>query len=166
MPVVDLFCGCGGLSYGFQNVGFNVVAAFDYWDSAISCYNHNFPGEHARQLDLSDEDASVAAIAPLHPNIIIGGPPCQEFSNAGRREEGDVANLTYIYSRIITRILPMYFVMENVPRAKTSTAYQRARQEYINAGYGLTEIILDANRCGVPQKRTRFFCIGAKRKRR
>ncbi|MBQ4446965.1 MAG: DNA cytosine methyltransferase [Clostridia bacterium] len=160
MPVVDLFCGCGGLSTGFEQAGFDIVAAFDGWDSAITCYNANFEHE-AIKLDLSDVDGAVAAITRFNPMVIIGGPPCQEFSNAGKREEGDRADLTYKYAEIITRILPAYFVMENVPRAKQSNAYARARELYVNHNYGLTEVVLDASRLGVPQKRSRFFCVGA-----
>lgn len=160
MPVVDLFCGCGGLSKGFERAGFDIVAAFDGWQSALTCYNANFQHE-AQQMDLNDVDHAVEVIADLHPNIIIGGPPCQEFSNAGRREEGQRADLTLRYAEIITRVLPEYFVMENVPQVQTSNAYTNARALYVQSGYGLTEVVLDASKCGVPQKRTRFFCIGA-----
>lgn len=160
MPVVDLFCGCGGLSKGFELAGFNIVAAFDAWPSAITCYNANFPHD-AQTLNLARVNDSINAIAPHNPTIIIGGPPCQEFSNAGRREEGDLADLTYKYAQIITRILPQYFVMENVPRVKKSKAYKNARELYKAHNYGLTEVVLDASRCGVPQHRNRFFCIGS-----
>ena len=160
MPVVDLFCGCGGLSKGFELAGFNIVAAFDAWPSAITCYNANFHHD-AQNLDLASVNDSINAIAPHNPTIIIGGPPCQEFSNAGRREEGDLADLTYKYAQIITGILPQYFVMENVPRVKKSKAYKNARELYKAHNYGLTEVVLDASRCGVPQHRNRFFCIGS-----
>ena len=160
MPVVDLFCGCGGLSKGFELAGFDIVAAFDSWQSALTCYNANF-NHDAHFLDLNDVAGSVAAIMPYAPTIIIGGPPCQEFSNAGKRQEGPLADLTYKYAQIIAAIRPQYFVMENVPRAKESQAYSRARALYKNSNYGLTEVVLDASRCGVPQHRNRFFCIGA-----
>lgn len=160
MPVVDLFCGCGGLSKGFELAGFDIAAAYDGWDDAVACYNANFEHE-AHVLDLSDIDAAVPIIMANHPTVIIGGPPCQEFSNAGKREEGEKADLTYKYAEIVTRIEPVYFVMENVPRAKGSNAYARAKELYKRYNYGLTEVVLDASRCGVPQKRSRFFCIGA-----
>lgn len=160
MPVVDLFCGCGGLSKGFELAGFNIVAAFDSWPSAITCYNANF-NHNAQHLDLANVEHSVNMIQPYAPTIIIGGPPCQEFSNAGRRQEGSLADLTYKYSQIITTLLPQFFIMENVPRAKDSQAYARARALYKHYNYGLTEVTLDASRCGVPQHRNRFFCIGA-----
>ena len=160
MPVVDLFCGCGGLSKGFELAGFNIVAAFDSWQSAITCYSANF-NHNAQHLDLDDVEGAVNMIRPYAPRIIIGGPPCQEFSNAGKRKEGPLADLTYKYSQIITTLRPQFFVMENVPRAKESQAYARARALYKRCNYGLTEVILDASRCGVPQHRNRFFCIGA-----
>ena len=159
MPVVDLFCGCGGLSKGFELAGFDIAAAYDGWDDAVACYNANF--EHdAHVLDLSDVEAAVPIVMANHPTVIIGGPPCQEFSNAGKREEGKKADLTYSYAEIVTRIEPEYFVMENVPRARGSNAYARARELYKEHNYGLTEVVLDACRCGAPQKRSRFFCIG------
>lgn len=159
MPVVDLFCGCGGLSKGFELAGFNIVSAYDIWQPAIRCYNANFNHE-AHILDLNDVDAAVAAIGQHDPTIIIGGPPCQEFSNAGRRQEANRADLTIRYAEIITGIMPQCFVMENVPRVRNSNAYAEAKALYQNHGYGLTEVVLDASRCGVPQKRSRFFCIG------
>ena len=160
MPVVDLFCGCGGLSKGFELAGFDIAAAYDGWDDAVECYNANFDHD-AHILDLSDVEGAVPVIMENHPTVIIGGPPCQEFSNAGKREEGEKADLTYKYAEIVTRIEPDFFVMENVPRARESKAYARARELYVEHHYGLTEVVLDASRCGAPQKRSRFFCIGA-----
>lgn len=126
MPVVDLFCGCGGLSKGFELAGFNVVAAYDEWQSALTCYNANF-NHNAQSLDLGNVENAVNTIRPFNPTIIIGGPPCQEFSNAGKREEGVLADLTFKYAQIVTSVLPQYFVMENVPRVKGSKAYAKAR---------------------------------------
>lgn len=160
MAVVDLFCGCGGLSKGFELAGFEIVAAFDCWQSALTCYNANF-AHKAYYLDLDNVIESVNQIRPFHPTMIIGGPPCQEFSNAGKRTEGPLADLTYKYARIITTLRPQFFVMENVPRVKNSTAYTKARALYKEYNYGLTEVVLDASRCGVPQRRNRFFCIGS-----
>jgi|AGTN01.1.fsa_nt_gi DNA-methyltransferase (dcm) len=160
MPIVDLFCGCGGLSTGFQNL-FDIVAAYDKWDVAVNTYNHFLAHENAHGIDLVNVDEAVENITEMHPDIIIGSPPCQDFSYAGHREEGERANLTYTFAEIVTRIAPLYFVMENVPGAKDSETYKRAKQLYIDNHYGLTEVILDASKCGVPQHRSRFFCIGA-----
>ena len=157
---MDLFCGCGGLSLGFQNCGYNIVSAFDFWQPAIDCYNANFT-HRAQFLDLSKKNTALKTIREYSPDIIIGGPPCQDFSSAGGRREGDRANLTIAFAKIIKSIKPQYFVMENVSRAQSSDAYKTARALFKSAGYGLTETVLDASKCGVPQKRKRFFCIGA-----
>ena len=161
MSVVDLFCGCGGMSLGFQKAGFCILAGFEHWDAAISCYKKNFT-HPVEDVDLSNVEAAVKAISKYKPDIIIGGPPCQDFSGAGNRIEGDRANLTVAYAQIIRKISPQYFVMENVERAASSEAYKKARKIFKEAGYGLTEKVLDASFCGVPQKRKRFFCIGYK----
>ena len=160
MKTVDLFAGCGGLSLGFKNAGFDIVAAFEYWDTAVSCYQNNF-SHPIFKTDLSDVDTSASHIEQFAPEIIIGGPPCQDFSHAGKRIESDRASLTESYATIISRIRPSFFVMENVDRAQKSNAYEVARSLFKESGYGLTEVILDASKCGVPQKRKRFFCIGA-----
>lgn len=160
MRTVDLFCGCGGMSLGFEQTGFQIVGAYDFWDTAVQTYNTNFD-HSAAILDLSKKNKTLAVVRPLNPEVIIGGPPCQDFSSAGDRTEGKRANLTVSFAKIIKSIKPKYFVMENVSRAKMSKAYADAREIFVTAGYGLTELVLDASKCGVPQKRKRFFCVGA-----
>ena len=159
MKTVDLFAGCGGLSLGFQNQGFEIVSAFEWWDSAVKCYQANF-SHPVYQMDLSDTDNVIPLIEQMKPDIIIGGPPCQDYSSAGKRVEAGRATLTYSFADIVSRIQPRFFVMENVDRAKISKTYAAAREKFKNAGYGLTEIVLDASLCGAPQKRKRFICFG------
>ena len=149
------------MSLGSQEAGFNILAGFEHWNTAISCYKKNF-SHPVEDVDLSDVDLSVKTIAKYTPDIIIGGPPCQDFSGAGNRIEGDRADLTIAYANIIQKVSPQYFVMENVERAASSNAYKKARKIFKDSGYGLTEKVLDASFCGVPQKRKRFFCIGYK----
>lgn len=161
MRVVDLFAGCGGLSLGFQKAGYTIVAAFELWDTAIECYKNNFAHPVIR-LDLSDADSAILEIKKYAPDMIIGGPPCQDFSHAGKRIENDRAELTESYAKIVAGIKPKSFVMENVDRARNSVAYKEARKIFKNAGYGLTEIVLDASLCGTPQKRKRFICFGVR----
>ena len=164
MKIVDLFCGAGGMSLGFQQAGFNIVLAADNWDVAVECYKRNF-AHQIKKLDLHDVDEVSAEISKVKPDIIIGGPPCQDFSGAGSRKEGSRAQLTSDYASIVARCSPKYFVMENVARARLSKAYAKARQTFIDAGYKLTEIVVDACFCGVPQHRKRFFCIGGKQEK-
>ena len=159
MKAVDLFCGCGGMSLGFENQGYEIIASYDNWEPAINTYRKNFSHPIFKE-DLSDKKM-VGIIQNLTPDIIIGGPPCQDFSSAGYRDETmGRAALSKTYTDIVTTAKPKYFVMENVPRIRTSQTYQYVRTELKKAGYGLTEHILDASYCGVPQKRKRFFLIG------
>ena len=156
---VDLFAGCGGLSQGFLNAGFELLAAFENWETAAKCYETNFSHPVFRE-NLSNVNRVVGIIKELHPQIIIGGPPCQDFSHAGKRIEAGRANLTEAYANIVSGVHPKFFLMENVDRAQKSNAYSKAREIFKNAGYGLTERVLLASHCGVPQRRKRFFCIG------
>ncbi len=159
MKTIDLFCGVGGLSLGFKKAGFKILSSYDFWDKAVQVYKSNFK-HPVQQFDLSDSELASSEINKFNPDIIIGGPPCQDFSHAGKRNEGGRADLTYSYANIIQTVRPEWFVMENVDRAKNSVAYSKAREIFKTAGYGLTEKVLDASLCGVPQKRKRFFCIG------
>lgn len=156
---VDLFCGCGGMSLGFQQAGFNIVAAYDNWQPAINVYEQNFSHPvYKKDLGLTE---SQEEIIQLQTRFIIGGPPCQDFSTAGHMDEGlGRAQLSVAFSNIIVQAKPEYFVMENVAKARTSKAYQKAVSQFITAGYGLTRVILDACYCNVPQRRKRYFVIG------
>lgn len=157
--VVDLFAGCGGLSKGFEDAGFELVGAFENWGPAVECYSLNF--DHpVFQTDLSDVDAACEQIQSLKPDIIIGGPPCQDFSHAGKRIEAERASLTESYALIIEKCKPSIFLMENVDRSQKSEAFKKAEAIFRRAGYGLTKRVLTASYCGVPQRRKRFFCIG------
>lgn len=160
LKAVDLFCGCGGLSLGFQNAGFDVLAAFDKWKAALDVYKNNF-SHISGELDLSDVKASVNEIIQYKPDIIIGGPPCQDFSSAGKRnEDNGRGDLTVDYAMIVSAIRPEWFVMENVARIIKTDKLTKAKALFKNAGYGLSCRVLDASFCGVPQKRKRFFMIG------
>lgn len=160
MKVVDLFCGCGGLSLGFQKAGFEVVAAYDKWEAALNVYRINF--DHpAENMDLSNVPASSEVISRYEPEMIIGGPPCQDFSSAGKRnEDGGRGDLTISFAEIISQVRPKWFVMENVARITKTQKLVEAKEIFKKAGYGLSQQILDASYCGVPQKRRRFFLIG------
>ena len=160
--VIDLFSGCGGLSLGFQRAGFEVRAGFDSWESAVDVYNHNLDHE-AHVLDLRNAKLAISTLAPYMDTGVagvIGGPPCQDFSSAGKRVEGDRADLTERYAEIVVELKPRFFLMENVARAANADAYQRALATMRKAGYGITVRILDAAYCGVPQSRKRLFAVG------
>ena len=159
MKAIDLFSGCGGLSLGFQNAGVDIVAAFDNWDAAINTYNANFK-HNASKLDLSNVNETKNVLSKYEFDMIIGGTPCQEFSNAGTRTEGDLALLSEKFAEVVCFFKPKWFVMENVDRFEGSDTYETVHRMFRQAGYGLTCRKLDASLYGVPQKRKRFFCIG------
>ena len=157
--LIDLFSGCGGMSLGFQNAGFNILGAYDNWQPAIDIYTLNFSNP-IHQRDLSDESI-IEELREQKPDIIIGGPPCQDFSIAGGRNfEGKRANLTLSYGRIIDEIRPEWFVMENVYNIEKSPIFEKVLEIFKNAGYGITKRIWDASYMGVPQMRKRYFVIG------
>jgi DNA (cytosine-5)-methyltransferase 1 len=160
--IIDLFAGGGGLSLGFINAGYEILAAFDNWLPAIDLYKQNFKKHPIIKLDLSSAMA-FEEIAAFTPDIIVGGPPCQDFSSAGKRDESlGRADLTVAFSRIVSKLCPPFFIMENVSRAINSNAFAVAKSVFKKAGYGLTIKILDASLCGVPQLRKRLFVIGEK----
>lgn len=160
MKCVDLFAGCGGLSLGFINAGIEVVAAIDNWDKSVEVYNDNF--DHTCYLhDLTDEKGAIKILNKYKPDMIAGGPPCQDFSSAGKRDETlGRADLTYHFANIICSYKPKWFVMENVERIKKSRILADVVDQYEKNGYGLTAVILSAEYCNVPQARKRFFLIG------
>jgi len=156
---IDLFSGCGGMSLGFRNAGFEIVAAFDNWKPAVEVYKDNF-NHPIYDFDLGNEE-SKEFIKELNPNLIIGGPPCQDFSSAGKRDDTlGRADLTISYAEIVRAVRPQYFVMENVERIKKSRILKEAVKTLKSAGYGISMDVLDASYCGVPQARKRFFMVG------
>jgi len=161
METVDLFSGCGGLSLGFQNAGFEILAAFDKWQPAVKVYKENF--DHPiYDTDLGGEEG-LDFVKTLKPKMIIGGPPCQDFSSAGKRDETlGRADLTISYAKIVAETKPEWFVMENVERITKSRILKEALQTFKKAGYGISYQVLDASFCGVPQARKRFFLVGHK----
>jgi len=160
MKCIDLFCGCGGLSLGFEKSGFDIIHGFDNWEPAIDVYKKNF-NHPVSKLDLTDEDTAIQLIKGLQPDLIMGGPPCQDFSSAGKRDlSGGRASLTYHFTNIVCGVKPTWFVMENVEQIKKSHILHEVVIKFKDEGYGLSSVILDASYCGVPQTRTRFFLIG------
>ena len=156
---IDLFCGCGGLSLGFQNAGYNIVSAYDWWDVALNIYRKNF-SHPAIKRDLSRVD-DLSDMEAIHPDIIIGGPPCQDYSTAGHRDETKGrAALTISFAKIIQQLKPKYFLMENVAVIEKSKTLKEVNTIFQTSGYGLTQLVMDASKCGVPQKRMRFITFG------
>ena len=133
--------------------------ACDAWQAALDVYRRNLDPD-AFRVDLSNPAGVIRRIMKLNPDLIAGGPPCTEFSSAGKRIEGEQARLMASFGETVLRVRPTWFVMENVPRARNSRVFGTRRRRFKRAGYGVTEVILDASRCGAPQRRRRFICVG------
>ncbi len=156
---VELFCGAGGMSRGLVDAGFEIVRAYDAWPAAVETYRRNI-GTHVVEADLNNLLSVIPETSALAPDIVCGGPPCQDYSLAGRREEGKNASMTIAFAIIVTTTRPEWFVMENVTQAQKSEAWAEARAMLKRAGYGLSESKINAAYFGVPQSRRRLFVIG------
>lgn len=160
MTAVDLFAGCGGLSLGLMQSGIQVKAAFENWPDACRVYQANF--DHpVHACDLGDVQAAVERIRPYSPDLVAGGPPCQDFSSAGHRNDsGHRADLTTDFCSIVCAVRSEWFLMENVERINKAAIFREVKESFRSAGYGVTEMVLNASRCGAPQRRKRMFLIG------
>lgn len=171
--VIDLFCGCGGLSKGFEMAGFNIVGGVDFNEAAIDTFNYNFKNAKGICCDISQltKENIKETFGDLNKiDVIIGGPPCQGFSSANRNKiEDDPRNkLFFQFVKFVELIKPKVVVIENVRGIVTSDNGYAKNQIYKifeNLGYTVTHKILEANDYGVPQKRVRnFFVITRKNK--
>lgn len=157
MQFIELFAGAGGMGLGLEVAGMEHLLSFEKEDAPHSVLLH--AGKDAIQMDLSDVGNAVITMRQV-PDLIVGGPPCQDFSVQGNQVEGDNARLTRHFAQIICLQRPEWFLFENVAKAANSHEYQVARSLWKRHGYGLTELMLNASEYGVPQMRERFFCIG------
>lgn len=168
MNVIDLFCGCGGFSKGFEQAGFNIKLGLDIWEDAIVTYGYNFPGAKTMVGDISEltgEDLlSAANLSAEDVDVIIGGPPCQGFSLSGKRMLDDPRNILYkSFVRMVETIQPKAFVMENVPglvKLFNGQVKTQVIEDFSNIGYKVVMNQLTACDYGVPQARKRVFFVG------
>tara|TARA_B100001093_G_C26757315_1_gene984031 strand:+ start:44 stop:958 length:915 start_codon:yes stop_codon:yes gene_type:complete len=161
LKVLTTFCGCGGLDYGFhKHAEFKVVKAYDTMQHAVDTYNINYPHEaevmDVKELLKQDFDMGVS------PDVIVGGPPCQDFSVAGSKNLGERASLTETFVDLVVKYKPKYFVMENVPTIKTigKVVYDKITAKLKESGYGLTTQVIYMPDYGVPQGRKRLVIMG------
>ena len=172
MKIIDLFCGIGGLSLGFEQVGFEVVAAIDMWKDAVVTYNHNRKDKVAKVETVEDfnEKELLEIIASQKITGIIGGPPCQGFSTVGRREVDDPRNKMYLeFYKAVKIANPDFFVIENVKGMLTLNkgAFVKDLIERFGPnglGYNISYQLLNAADYGIPQNRYRVFYVGIKGK--
>lgn len=172
MKIIDLFCGIGGLSLGFEQVGFEVIAAIDMWKDAVVTYNHNRKDKVAKVETVEDfnENELFEIIASQKITGIIGGPPCQGFSTVGRREVDDPRNKMYLeFYKAVKIANPNFFVIENVKGMLTLNkgAFVKDLIERFGPnglGYNISYQLLNAADYGIPQNRYRVFYVGIKGK--
>lgn len=169
LNVIDLFCGCGGLSLGFEMAGFNINLAIDNWEDSLITYQHNRGNVHtlcSDLLTLKPEDvAKEYNIKDV--GVIIGGPPCQGFSVAGKRIIDDDRNKLYkSFVRFVHYFSPKAFVMENVPNILSmgdGIIKDAILDDFRSLGYDVQYKVLMASDYGVPQNRRRAIFVGLKK---
>ncbi|MFZ4434572.1 MAG: DNA (cytosine-5-)-methyltransferase [Microthrixaceae bacterium] len=168
-----LFAGCGGLALGFQNAGFNVRGFVELDPAARSTFKRNLPSSQCFGhdiLDLHEHELDVIRHTVGELDVLIGGPPCQGFSLAGKRSVEDERNELYKeYARCATQLRPKVLLMENVrllmsmKNRSGGFVIDDIRSELENAGYETAVFELNAQDYGVPQFRERVFVLGRDR---
>ncbi len=157
------------MSYGFEMAGFKPVLAIDNWQDALDTYKHNNPNGTTLCADLSDIDVKkIAKDYNLKDiDLIIGGPPCQGFSVAGKRIVDDIRNKLYkSFVSFVEYFSPKAFVMENVPNILSigdGIVRESILTDFRNLGYDVKYKILTASDYGVPQNRRRAIFVGLKK---
>lgn len=166
IPVIDLFSGAGGLSYGLKNLGFDIRAAVEIDTQAINTYEKNI-GKVVINKDIreikGDQLMSFAELKKGEIFLMVGCPPCQGFSSVGPRNEKDIRNqLVFEFVRLIKETEPWFIIMENVPgmsRGIGKKIFEEVKKELGNS-YVLHDAILDSANYGVPQHRKRLVMHG------
>lgn len=163
--IVDLFCGAGGFSEGFRQAGYQVVAGSDVDPDACATYGVNFPEARTVLGDIRDAAVRKKLVAAAADSeIVVGGPPCQAFSqvrNHARLIDDPRNSLYREFVRIVNRLEPLAFVMENVPGLDQMGVREQVLEDLSQRGaYRVTAQVLDAADFGVPQTRRRIVFIG------
>lgn len=164
--VIDLFAGVGGLSLGFEMAGFEVVLANEYDSSIAEAYVRNRSNPNMIVADitkLSIDETFGQYIGQV--DVVIGGPPCQGFSQKGQRKSiNDDRNFLFKYFyKVVALVKPKYFLMENVPNLLTAESgffKEEIRSLFSGIGYSICPDVLNAADFGVPQNRRRAFVLG------
>uniref|UniRef100_A0A6C0LLK0 DNA (cytosine-5-)-methyltransferase n=1 Tax=viral metagenome TaxID=1070528 RepID=A0A6C0LLK0_9ZZZZ len=170
--VIDLFCGCGGMSKGLTDAGLNVIAGIDIWDKAVESYNKNYHHK-AYCADLTElppeKFNELYNMEGKEVDILVGGPPCQSFSIAGKRDKNDPRNALFIeYVKYLDYFKPKAFIMENVIgllSKKTANGENVIDiiMEQLNQNYNCIINKLYASDFEVPQNRRRTIIIGIRK---
>jgi DNA (cytosine-5)-methyltransferase 1 len=173
LRVLDLFCGCGGMSLGLEWAGLHVLAGVDIWPCAIQSYQHNHPDHLGLCEDLRmfspQELEEKHGIRRGQVDVIVGGPPCQSFSMAGRRDKSDPRNTLFMeYVKFLDYYQPRAFLMENVMGilSKKTEAGEKVIDLILGElgrGYHCMVNKLMASDFEVPQNRRRVIITGIRK---
>lgn len=179
--VLDLFCGCGGMSKGLHDAGLNVVAGIDIWDVAVDSYNSNFSGftenphqGYCEDLTKLSPEKFVEKIVEkfdieLKIDVLVGGPPCQSFSIAGKRDIHDPRNSLFMeYVKYLDYFKPKAFIMENVigilsKKMSNGEKVIDTILGFLSVNYNVLVTKLYASDFEVPQNRRRVIIIGIRK---
>ncbi len=165
---IDLFSGCGGMSLGFEMAGFKSIIAIDNWEDALKTYAYNRTEANTLCADLLTLSPSEVErrIGTNTVTAIIGGPPCQGFSVAGKRIVDDERNRLYkSFVGMVAHFKPQAFVMENVPNILSigdGIVKRAILADFESLGYNVACKVLLASDYGVPQNRRRAIFVGLK----
>jgi len=169
LTYIDLFCGAGGMSLGFDQAGFRNIFSLDIESDFCKTYKTNFPSHILIQNDIAKltKEEIKNQIGNNEVDVIIGGPPCQGFSmagNIGRKFIDDSRNYLFKeFARFVEIVKPNYFVMENVARLFTHNQGETKKEiisVFENLGYHVKCKVLNTANFGVPQVRNRVLFIG------
>lgn len=170
LTCVDLFCGAGGFSRGFLDAGYDVVLGVDYDDAALKTFQMNHGNTRAMKLDLFDSSNIEKIVQYLEDigiedlDVLVGGPPCQGFSYAGKMEIDDKRNFLYLAMvKLTAQLRPKAVLIENVlalVEAHGGIGAKRIIKDFEDIGYKMTCKVLFAPDYGVPQIRKRVFFVG------
>jgi DNA-cytosine methyltransferase len=165
--VLDLFCGSGGLSKGFEWAGYNIIAANDNFSAACETYRKNHKKTIMIEGDITKKeikDELYKSIKGKNIDIVVGGPPCQGFSYAGKRLVDDPRNFLFKeFVEVVKKIKPKVVIVENVEGILTSNngkTFESIKDSFSELGYKMHGKKLLAVKFGVPQKRKRVVIIG------
>ena len=169
LTVIDLFSGAGGLSRGFYDAGYDIIMGIDSDSSALKTFEKNHGNAKAMNLDLFNHENIYVLEKYMKKerkqlDVLVGGPPCQGFSLAGKRDETDERNILYSAMVKAAEILrPRAIVLENVTGMLTlykGQAKEKIFKDFNKLGYKMNVKILYAPDYGVPQIRKRAFFVG------
>lgn len=170
--VLDLFCGCGGMSTGLVKAGLHVVAGIDIWDKAIESYKANHPTHIAVCADLTKlgPDLFSKTYGVTEIDVLVGGPPCQSYSISGLRDKNDPRNSLFMeFCKYLDFYKPKMFMMENVIGILSMKTNSNEKiidiimSTFASAGYECVINKLYASDFEVPQNRRRVIIVGIRR---